>query len=203
MKHRPVLVVLILLLSACATVPAGSPPATIGEVDLTRFSGQWYEVARFTTPFQDGLDGRCEDVTATYTPRSDGAMDVVSRCRDAANGGQERIARGVARSASPGNDRLRISFQWPVSGDYWVIGLDPDYRWAVVGAPGRDQLRILSRTPVLPAGAYSMAVAMARREGFVTARLVPTPQRATESARALRFERALLPRTMIYGAGRA
>ncbi len=202
MNRVGVLLVLILLQSACATAPVGSPPQTVGQVDLTRYAGQWYEVARFRTAFQDGPDRRCEDVTALYSPRPDGALDVVNRCHDAANGGQERVARGIARSASPGNDRLRVSFFWPFFGDYWVIGLDPEYRWAVVGAPGREYLWILSRTPVLDAGAYSVAVAVARREGFTTARLVPTPQRAPGSASAVPHERARLPPGIIQGAGR-
>lgn len=203
MRLHAAIPVLLMLLAACATTEdATAPPATVGRVDLSRYAGTWYEVARFPTSFQDGPNRRCEDVTATYTPRPDGTLEVVNRCRDAANGGIEREARGVARSASPGNDRLRVSFFWPFFGDYWVIALDPEYRWAVVGAPGRDYLWILSRTPAMPAGAYSVAIAEARRQGFQTRRLVPTPQRAARMAGATRFERARLPREAIYGAGR-
>jgi apolipoprotein D and lipocalin family protein len=76
-----------------------------------------------------------------------------------------------------GNARLRVTFFWPFYGDYWVIGLDPDSRWAVVGSPGRDYLWVLSRTPALPASDYAAAVAAAAAQGFDVARLQPTPQR--------------------------
>jgi len=192
----------IAALGGCATVfDDRPPPATVGQVDIARYAGTWFEIARFPNSFQDGANRRCEDVTATYAPRPDGMLSVVNRCRDTANGGAERVAEGVARSASPGSDRLRVSFFWPFFGDYWVIGLDPEYRWAVVGAPGRDYLWILSRTPTMSAGAYSAALEAARREGFNVARLVITPQSAAGSGRAERFER--LPRGALGSASRA
>jgi apolipoprotein D and lipocalin family protein len=76
-----------------------------------------------------------------------------------------------------GGARLRVSFFWPFYGDYWVVGLSPDYRWAVVGSPGRDYLWLLSRTPAMAPGDYDAAVAIARREGFDTSRLRPTVRR--------------------------
>ena len=174
---RRALLALPLLAAACATQPGPDTPRTVGQVDLTRYVGQWYEVARFAASFQDNARLRCEHVTATYSQRPDGQISVVNRCRNALAGGAERVAEAVAYSAAPGNDRLRVSFFWPFYGDYWVIGLDPDYRWAVVGAPGRDYLWILSRTPALPPADYAAAVEIARREGFDTGRLQPTPQR--------------------------
>lgn len=201
MTPRLVLAIL-LLLGACATQPDAGAPETAGRVDLSRYSGTWFEIARFPTPFQDGANRRCVDVTASYTPLPDGTLEVVNRCRDAANAGKERIARGIARSASPDNDRLRVSFFWLFFGDYWVIAVDPDYRWAVAGAPGRDALWILSRTPVLPAGAYSVAIAEARRQGFNILRLVATPQRAATEVRSERFERAPRSRELSHEAGR-
>jgi apolipoprotein D and lipocalin family protein len=103
-------------------------------------------------------------------------VDVLNRCRNAAAGGVERSATAIARSASPGNDRLRVSFFWPFFGDYWIIGLDADYRWAVVGAPGRDYLWVLSRDPVMAEADYAAAVAIARQEGFPVEKLQRTVQ---------------------------
>jgi apolipoprotein D and lipocalin family protein len=103
-------------------------------------------------------------------------VDVLNRCRNAAADGAMRSATAIARSASPGNDRLRVSFFWPFFGDYWIIGLDPEYRWAVVGAPRRDYLWVLSRTPVMTEADYAAAVAIARREGFAVERLQRTVQ---------------------------
>ncbi len=174
--RRLILALPLLLMGACVTEPGPATPRTVGTVDLQRYVGTWFEVARFPTSFQDGNRLRCEAVTATYTARPDGKIDVVNRCRNALAGGEERVAEGVANSVSPGNDRLRVSFFWPFYGDYWVIGLDPDYRWAVVGAPGRDYLWILSRTPQMAPADYDAAVAIAAREGFETARLQRTAQ---------------------------
>lgn len=165
-----------LLLAACATEPGPGTPRTVGQVDLARYAGTWFEAARFPTSFQDSARVRCEDVSATYTRRPDGRIDVVNRCRNALDGGAERVAQGVARSVSPENDRLRVSFFWPFFGDYWVIGLDPDYRWAVVGAPGRDYLWILSRERRMAEADLTAARAIAAREGFDVTRLRRTAQ---------------------------
>ena len=173
---RAGLAALALLAAACTTEPGPTTPRTVGSVDLQRYAGTWYEAARFPTSFQDGARIRCEEVTATYTPRPDGKVGVVNRCSNALDGGAERVAEGTAYSASPGNDRLRVTFFWPFYGDYWIIGLDPGYRWAVVGAPGRDYLWILSRTPQMTPADFEAAVGVARREGFDTARLRRTAQ---------------------------
>ncbi len=174
--RRLILALPLLLPVACAPEPGPATPRTVGSVELPRYVGTWFEVARFPTSFQDNARLRCEAVTATYTARPDGRIGVVNRCRNALAGGEERVAEGVAYSASPGNDRLRVSFFWPFYGDYWVIGLDPGYRWAVVGAPGRDYLWILSRTPQMAPADYQAATAIAAREGFDVARLQRTAQ---------------------------
>jgi apolipoprotein D and lipocalin family protein len=168
--------ILLALLAGCATEPDPATPRTVGQVDLVRYAGTWFEAARFPTSFQDNSRLRCEDVTATYTPRPDGTIGVANRCRNALAGGAERIAQGTARSVAAGNDRLRVSFFWPFFGDYWVIGLDPAYRWAAVGAPGRDYLWILSRDAAMAPADFEAAVAAARREGFDIDRLRRTPQ---------------------------
>jgi apolipoprotein D and lipocalin family protein len=170
---------LLLLLGACATAPGRMTPNTVAAVDLERYQGRWYEIARFPNSFQDGGGRRCEATTAEYAARPDGTVSVVNRCLDAGAGGRERVAEGSAYAVpGSGNARLRVSFFWPFYGDYWVLGLDPDYRWALVGAPGRDYLWILSRTPRMAAADYAEAVAIARAEGFEVLRLQPTPQPA-------------------------
>lgn len=160
-----------LLAAACTNEPGPGAPRTVGDVDLSRDAGVWHEAARFPNSFQDSSRVRCEGVTATYTLHPDGKVGVVNRCRNSLDEGREKVAEGSAYSASPGNDRLRVTFFWPFYGDYWVIGLDPAYRWAVVGAPGRDYLWILSRDAAMPDAAYAAAVEIARREGFDIARL--------------------------------
>ena len=173
---RRFLLLAVLVLGACATQPGPNTPKTVGQVDLGRYAGLWHEAARLPTSFQHSSRVRCEAVTAQYTLRPDGAVDVLNRCRNAAAGGVERSATAIAHSASPGNDRLRVSFFWPFFGDYWIIGLDADYRWAVVGAPGRDYLWVLSRAPVMAEADYAAAVAIARQEGFPVEKLQRTVQ---------------------------
>ena len=169
----------LLALAACAGTPPADAPRTVPAVDLSRYLGTWYEVARFPAWFSDSASIRCTDVTATYTARPDGRIGVVNRCRNALAGGAPREARGTAYAVEGSGDaRLRVSFFWPFYGDYWVIGLDPDYRWAVVGAPGRDYLWVLSRTPEMAPAEYERAVATARAQGFDVTRLQRTERTA-------------------------
>ena len=176
---KRVIALIALTLAACATPPAGPPVQTAAAVDLARYAGTWFEIARFPTTFQDSSTRRCEAVTATYTLRPDGQVRVLNTCRNALRGGEPIEATATAYAvAGSNNSRLRVSFFWPFYGDYWIIGLDPNYRWAVVGAPDRDYLWILSRTPTLAAGDYAAAVGTAAAQGFDITRLQPTPQPA-------------------------
>jgi apolipoprotein D and lipocalin family protein len=152
----------------------GNRPRTVGLVDLARYGGAWFEVARLPNRLQDRADMRCVDVTATYSPLADGTMTVVNRCRNAADGGRDVIMEGHARSVAPGNDRLRVTFFWPIFADYWIIGLDEQYRWSVVGSPDRRFLWVLAREPELSALAYDKALAAAGRERYDIGRLVRT-----------------------------
>jgi apolipoprotein D and lipocalin family protein len=140
--------------------------------------GDWFEIARFPNRFQRQCAG---DVRASYARRPDGRLDVVNRCRTA--DGQSE-ARGVARIVDTRTfARLKVRFapSWLsflplVWGDYWVIGLAPDYSWAVVGEPGRDYLWILARTPRPDEESMAAAWAAARASGYDVERLVRTPQ---------------------------
>lgn len=170
---RRFLLLAALGLTACAT-GGMPPPDTVDRVDLARYEGRWYEIARFPNSFQDGRGRRCVGVTADYAREPDGTVSVVNRCRNAMDDGREIVARGWARASDGSNAKLRVTFFWPFFGDYWVIALDPQYRWAVVGTPDRENLWVLARRPEMSAGAYSAAIGMARAEGFITWNLVPT-----------------------------
>lgn len=166
----------LLLLAGCATAPGPETPRTVGSVDLQRYSGRWHEVARFPQSFQDNSRLRCEEVTATYYPAADGGISVLNECVNGLDPARSvRSVRGSAYAVEGSNNaRLRVSFFWPFYGDYWVLGLDPDYQWAVVGTPDRDSLWILSRSPTLAAPQMEQALAIARAQGFDTSRLIPT-----------------------------
>ena len=150
---------------------AGLP--VVPKVDLTRYAGKWYEIARLPNRFQKKCAG---DVTAVYTPQPDGKIKVVNTCKK--SDGSLTTTEGTARKASAdGPDaKLKVTFFWPFSGDYWIIGLSPDYRWAIVGAPNREYLWFLSRTPSLDAATYKKLSEQARNLGFNTGGLQKTPQ---------------------------
>lgn len=182
MNTRRLLVALPLALVGCAGWPS-NPPRTVESVDLQRYLGTWYEIARLPMWAQDRAGVACEDVTATYTLRPDGNVGVDNRCLNAADNDAPRGVQGYAYVVEGTRGaRLRVCFFWPFHGDYWVIGLDPDYRWAVVGDPRREYLWILSRTPALPDTLREAALRRVREEGFPVERLRWTRQRTGISA---------------------
>jgi apolipoprotein D and lipocalin family protein len=168
-----------LLLMPTPAAQSTSPVTTVDYVDLGRYVGTWFEIARFPNRFQRHCAG---NVRATYTRRQDGRIDVINECRT--ENGSTSTARGIARIAEPRSQaKLKVrfapaflSFLPFVWGDYWVIGLADDYSWAVVGDPARQYLWLLSRTASLDATAYAQAMERARANGFDTTRLVPTRQ---------------------------
>lgn len=159
---------------ASTTTRRGLPPlATAAHVDLARYSGTWFEIASFPQRFQAG----CVASRAEYTPRPDGTIAVVNRCRDRTLDGPERSVTGTARVVdSATNAKLAVTFLWPFRGAYWIVDLDPDYRFAAVGHPSRDYLWILARTPTLDAVTYDGILARLRRQGYDTSRLRRTLQ---------------------------
>jgi len=144
---------LVLLLMSCAS-PQNSdlpPLTTIDQVDLNRYVGLWYEVAKIPNSFQD----QCAyGTTAEYKIDEDGDIIVTNSCYD--KDGKIDVAEGLAKVVDKKtNSKLEVSFVSflgirPFWGDYWIIGLDEDYQWAVIGTPNRKYGWILSRTPSLP-----------------------------------------------------
>ncbi len=155
----------------CLTVQAQTPVASVPQVDLARYVGQWFEIANFPMFFQRKCTG---NTTAEYARNTDGSVAVTNRC-DTADGPTQ--ARGKATVVEgTGNAQLKVSFFWPFRADYWVIGLDPDYRWAVVGNPNRNYLWVLSRTPTLQPELLDAALLSAKTQGFDLSQLKYTRQ---------------------------
>lgn len=124
---------------------------TVKQVDLKRYAGLWYEIAKIPNSFQD----QCAyGTTAEYKIQKDGSIQVINKCYD--ESGEPDIADGVANVVDKKtNSKLEVSFVSflgirPFWGDYWIIGLDENYQWAIVGTPGRKYGWVLSRTPSLP-----------------------------------------------------
>ena len=175
--HR-IAVLLAMLAGIVPAARADAPNQPVAHVDLARYAGTWYEQARLPMLFQRAC---ARDTRATYTPRADGRIDVVNRCTTRT--GAVKVARGVARRVGHSTSRLEVrfaptalSFLPVVWGDYWIVALDDDYRWAMVGSPGRDYLWILSRDPVLDRGVRDRLVARAKAMGYPVERLLTSPQ---------------------------
>jgi len=153
--------------------------STISSLDLPRYLGEWYEIAKFPNRFQSKCTGFTK---ATYTALPDGRVRVENRCRLA--DGSTDVAIGVARQVGAANSpRLKVrfapallSFIPMVWGDYWIIDLDKDYGLAAVSEPGREYLWILSRTPTVSKPAYDALVARLSGQGLDVRKLVRTPQ---------------------------
>ncbi len=134
---------LFLLINITGCSKSYPPLETVKEVELQKYLGTWYEIARYEHYFEKG----CRDVSATYTLKQDGDIKVINRCTK--EDGEKKEAVGVAYAVDESQSKLKVSFFRPFYGNYWIIMLDTDYRYAVVGDPSRQYLWILSRTPKL------------------------------------------------------
>lgn len=160
----------ILLLAGCHWWgrPVAPPLAVVPSVDLSRYAGTWYEIAKYPNRFQRG----CVGATAEYTLLPDGKrVEVVNRCREI-DTGKERSVRGKARVVDPAtNAKLSVTFFWPFSGDYWILAVGTEYEYAVVGTPDREYLWFLARTPAIGDDLYGRLVDLAHGRGFDPARI--------------------------------
>jgi apolipoprotein D and lipocalin family protein len=145
---------------------------TVPHVDHQRYLGKWYEIASYPAFFQRNCDSNS---AALYSTRPDGAVNVLNTCRTKSGGIDSANGRATVVEGS-NNAKLDVSFFRTFSGDYWIIGLDRDYRWAVVGSPNRKYLWILSRTPQLQANDLDQAKAAAQAQGFDLTKLRETKQ---------------------------
>lgn len=163
--------VALLSLGAGRSTP---PLPTVPHVDLARYAGRWHEIARLPNCFQRS----CACSQAVYTPRGAGCLGVVNTCTTA-RGRCRRVEGHAEPVPGSGNARLRVRFEGlaalapvPCEGNYWIIALDDDYRWAMVGTPDRRFLWILARDPSLDADTFGRLVGQARCLGFDVEELV-------------------------------
>jgi apolipoprotein D and lipocalin family protein len=154
-----------LLFAGCASRP---PLATVPSVDLSRYTGRWYEIAKYPNFFERNC---AADTTAEYSANPDGSIKVVNK--SIGKNGKPMQVTGRA-TVAPGsqNAKLKVSFAGPFSGAYLVIGLDEkNYSWAVVGHPSRQFLWILAREPKLPAATYQQILKLVAERGYDTSRI--------------------------------
>lgn len=160
----------LLLVSGCGWQAAGNLPPlrTVERVDVSRYAGVWYEIAKYPNSFERG----CHGVTAEYTLRDNGTIGVRNLCRSADGKSVTRSIDGYATIADKtSNAKLTVYFSWPFGAPYWIIDLDEEYTYAVVGEPSRRFLWILSRTPVMEPAVYDGILARLVEQGYDPSRL--------------------------------
>ena len=159
-----------------------NPLEVVPSVDLHRYVGTWYEVARLPNRFQNDCAG---NVTATYELLESGEIKVINRCQQ--HDGNSSKAEGLARLASEEgpNSKLKVrfapaflSFLPFVWGNYWIIDLAPDYSYAVVGEPERRYLWILARSQEMDESLLGQILVKVRNQGYDTAALIRTKHTA-------------------------
>ena len=163
------------LAAGCVSVPKvdNAPVATL---DLNRYLGEWYEIARFDHSFERGV----EQAKANYSLKGDGTVEVVN---SGIKNGKPKTAVGKGKkSDTPG--LLRVSFFGPFYADYRVMLIDEGYTYALVGSGSADYLWLLSRTPGLSETAKSELFAEARRRGYDTGKLIWVRQDKEETTRS-------------------
>ena len=166
---------LALLLSACGGGDyrdTSVPMKSVSQLDVERYAGTWYEIARFPNSFEEG----CAGVTAEYALRDDGRITVVNTCRKGGLDGEVDRAEGIARVAAPGQLKVKFVKWLPFEGDYWVLDVTEDYDLAVVGTPSGDFGWILARNPQIDAAARDRALEVLRADGYDVERLHWTEQ---------------------------
>lgn len=156
---------ILILLSMAALFSCKSPEelSTVDKVDIDKYLGTWYEIARLPNSFEKGL--KC--VTATYSLKDNGRITVFNKGFASESKRLWKSAKGTAwvpDKAYPA--RLKVTFFWPFTGNYYVLALDEDYQYALVGDPSRKYLWVLARDTSLDESIYSQLMDLAREKGF-------------------------------------
>jgi apolipoprotein D and lipocalin family protein len=158
------------------------PLRVVPAIDLDRYMGSWYEIARLPNRFQKECAG---EVVATYSLREDGRIDVLNQCNR--NDGDVQRAAGIARIADENGPLTKLEVRFAPSflsflpfvwGNYWILDLATDYSYAVVGEPERKYLWILSRAPQMDEATLQGILARLAKQGYDTERLAKTRQEA-------------------------
>lgn len=149
--------------------------STVKGVDLDRYLGKWYEIARFDHSFERGIVG----ATASYSIRPDGKIRVLNEGYKNTLNGKHKVAAGKAKVPDPKDQsKLKVSFFLNFYADYLIMELDQvHYQYAMIGSKSADYLWILSRTPVLQDDIYNMLIKKAEKRGYAIENLIKVPQR--------------------------
>lgn len=161
MKKTVYLLAMMLLIFSCGS---NEELKTVPNVDIEKYAGTWYEIAKLPNKFEKGLT--C--ISATYSIKENGKINVLNQGFKTEKGTWKDITgtAWVPDSKNPG--QLKVRFFWPFSGDYYIIALNDDYTYALVGDPSRKYLWILSKNKYLDPAIYNELLNIAKKNGFNT-----------------------------------
>lgn len=162
MKKNALLFLLLCMVCGCTKLTVDN--SVIDSLDVNRYLGEWYEIARYDHRFERGM----ENTRAIYSMRDDGMIDVINT---GVKDGERKESKGKAKlTDTPA--LLRVSFFGPFYSDYRVMMLDADYQYALIGSGSDDYLWILSRKPLLPDTVKQQVIKEAQRRGYDTSKLI-------------------------------
>ena len=168
MKKISIWLCMLLSLAGCQSADSGRKidNSTVSALDLSRFMGKWYEIARYEHRFEKGMT----HVSATYTMNENGKIRVRN---EGLKDGKHKEVNGRAKQPNPKDPgKLKVAFFLWFYADYYVLDIDPDYRYVLVGSSSDKYLWIMSRTPTLPQATLNQLVEQLRQRGYDTSRLV-------------------------------
>ena len=179
MKNHIVLILSFILIGAyCKAQKTMIDNSVVKELVLDKYLGTWYELARYDHSFERGLEG----VTATYSMREDGKIKVLNSGYKGGLDAKKSEAIGKAKipdAKIPA--KLKVSFFWIFYGDYFVMELDDDYQWAVIGSKSDKYLWILSRTPQMDPSIYKDLLDRLTKRGYDVSKLIEVKQKPSKS----------------------
>ena len=171
--------ILILAVMQAYSQSKAAPVTAVSSVDLKKYSGVWYEIARYPNKFQDQCVG---NTTATYTLKGTNEIEVLNKCTKKDGTATDAKGAGKIKDLSkPSKLKVRfapgfLSFLPVVWADYWIIDLGPNYEYSAVGTPDRKYFWILSRTPEISDALYQQILRRAEAQGFEPGKVIKTPQ---------------------------
>lgn len=174
MKKIALFLVLFIILTSSKGQDGMIDKTVVHQLDIDKYLGKWYEISRYDHSFERGLVG----VTATYSYRKDGKIKVINEGFKKSLEGKRSKAIGKAKVPNPNiPSKLKVSFFWFFYGDYFVLELDEDYQWAVIGSSSDKYLWILSRSPQMNDELYQQILKGLTQRGYNVRQLIKVKQK--------------------------
>ena len=173
-KNITFLFIILFLVISCKGQNTMIDKTVVKELDIERYLGKWYEISRYDHKFERGLVG----VTAEYSYRKDGKIKVVNTGFKETVNGKKSEAIGKAKVPDPEiPSKLKVSFFLFFYADYFVLELDDNYQWAVIGSSSDNYLWILSRTPQMDESVYNHLLNKLTARGYDVNKLIKVKQK--------------------------